>query len=58
VRNGIRSKIALTGGSGQVGIEVPRDQNGPFEPQIVRTRQRRLSGSMRWWAYSANPGAV
>jgi len=48
VRNGIRSKTVLTEGSGQVGIEVPRDRAGTFEPQIVRKRQRRLSGSMRW----------
>jgi putative transposase len=44
VRNGIRSKTVLTEGSGQVGIEVPRDREGTFEPQIVRKRQRRLSG--------------
>jgi putative transposase len=56
VGNGIRSKMVLTEGSGQVGIEVPRDQEGTFEPQIVRTRQRRLSGSMRWCSRSM-PGA-
>jgi putative transposase len=44
VRNGNRSKTVLTEGSGQVGIEVPRDRAGTFEPQIVRKRQRRLSG--------------
>jgi putative transposase len=44
VRNGIRPKTVLTEGSGQVGIEVPRDRAGTFEPQIVRKRQRRLSG--------------
>jgi putative transposase len=44
VRNGIRPKTVLTEGSGQVGIEVPRDRDGSFEPQIVRKRQRRLSG--------------
>ena len=30
--------------TGQVGIDVPRDRAGTFEPQIVRTRQRRLTG--------------
>jgi putative transposase len=35
VRNGTRPKTALTEGSGQVGIEVPRDRDGTFEPQIV-----------------------
>src|ERR1700684_2031126 len=44
VRNGGRSKTVLTEASGQVGIEVPRDRDGTFEPQIVRKRQRRLSG--------------
>jgi putative transposase len=36
VRNGGRSKTVLTEASGQVGIEVPRDRDGTFEPQIVR----------------------
>ena len=44
VRNGTRPKTVLTEGSGQVGIEVPRDRVGTFEPQIVRKRQRRLTG--------------
>jgi putative transposase len=44
VRNGSRPKTVLTEGSGQVGIEVPRDRAGTFEPQIVRKRQRRLTG--------------
>jgi putative transposase len=44
VRNGTRAKTVLTEGTGEVGIEVPRDREGTFEPQIVRKRQRRLSG--------------
>jgi putative transposase len=44
VRNGTRPKTVLTEGTGQVGIEVPRDRDGTFEPQIVKKRQRRLSG--------------
>jgi putative transposase len=44
VRNGSRAKTVLTEATGQVGIEVPRDRDGSFEPQIVRKRQRRLSG--------------
>jgi transposase-like protein len=44
VRNGARPKTVLTESSGQVQIEVPRDRAGTFEPQIVRKRQRRLSG--------------
>ena len=38
MRNGIRAKTVLTEGSGQVGIEVPRDRDGTFEPQIVPKR--------------------
>jgi putative transposase len=44
VRNGSRPKTVLTEGTGQVQIEVPRDRAGTFEPQIVRKRQRRLTG--------------
>src|SRR5690349_12455910 len=44
VRNGTRAKTVLTEASGQVPIEVPRDRAGTFEPQIVRKRQRRLTG--------------
>ena len=44
VRNGSRPKTVLTEASGQVQIEVPRDRAGTFEPQIVRKRQRRLTG--------------
>src|SRR6201996_5896204 len=44
VRNGSRAKTVLTEASGQVPIEVPRDRDGSFEPQIVRKRQRRLTG--------------
>ena len=44
VRNGSRGKTVLTESSGQVGIVVPRDRDGSFEPQIVRKRQRRLTG--------------
>lgn len=42
-RNGKRSKTVLTD-VGPVGIEVPRDREGSFEPQIVKKRQRRLTG--------------
>src|SRR5919201_774073 len=42
-RNGTRSKTVLTE-VGEVGIEVPRDRDGLFEPRIVLKRQRRLSG--------------
>jgi putative transposase len=44
IRNGTRGKTVLTEHSGPVEIEVPRDRAGTFEPQIVKKRQRRLSG--------------
>src|SRR5919202_4983907 len=44
VRNGIRAKTVLSVAAGDVRIDVPRDRAGTFEPQIVRKRQRRLSG--------------
>jgi transposase-like protein len=44
IRNGTRAKTVLTEATGHVDIDVPRDRAGTFEPQIVRKRQRRLSG--------------
>ncbi len=42
-RNGTRSKTVVTE-IGPVEIDVPRDTSSSFDPQIVRKRQRRLSG--------------
>lgn len=42
-RNGVRAKTVLTD-IGPVEVAMPRDRDGTFEPQIVRKRQRRLSG--------------
>lgn len=42
-RNGSRTKTVLTD-VGPVEVRVPRDAAGTFEPQIVRKRQRRLTG--------------
>jgi transposase-like protein len=42
-RNGTRAKTVLTD-VGPVGVKVPRDVEGSFEPQIVKKRQRRLTG--------------
>ena len=42
-RNGTRSKTVLTE-IGPVDIDVPRDVNSSFDPQIVKKRQRRLTG--------------
>jgi transposase-like protein len=44
VRNGTRPRQVLTGSSGQVGIDVPRDRAGTSGPQVVKKRQRRLTG--------------
>lgn len=42
-RNGTREKTVLTD-VGPVPVEVPRDREGSFEPQLVKKRQRRLRG--------------
>ena len=42
-RNGRRGKTVLTE-AGPVALEVPRDRDGSFEPQLVKKRQRRLTG--------------
>lgn len=44
VRNGTRAKTVLTEATGHIEIDVPRDRDGSFEPQIVKKRQRRLTG--------------
>ena len=42
-RNGTRAKTVLTE-AGPVELAVPRDRDGSFAPQLVKKRQRRLSG--------------
>jgi len=42
-RNGKRGKSVLTE-AGPVSVEVPRDRQGSFDPQLVKKRQRRLTG--------------
>jgi transposase-like protein len=42
-RNG-KSKKTVQTDSGEIQIEVPRDRNSSFEPQLVKKRQRRLKG--------------
>jgi len=42
-RNGTRMKTVITDANGPIEIEVPRDRDGSFEPQIVKKRQRRLT---------------
>jgi transposase-like protein len=43
VRNGNRGKTVIFDAAGEVQIDVPRDLEGTFEPQIVKKRQRRLN---------------
>lgn len=42
-RNG-KSRKTIQSGNGQFEIEVPRDREGSFDPQLVKKRQRRLEG--------------
>ena len=42
-RNGV-SKKTVKGELGEVELEVPRDRQGDFEPQLVKKHQRRLAG--------------
>ncbi len=42
-RNGVSRKTLQTD-QGPVGISVPRDRNGTFEPQLVPKHSRRLAG--------------
>ncbi len=44
VRNGSRSKTVVSEAAGEVEIQVPRDRDGTFDPQIMKKRQRRLTG--------------
>src|ERR1700750_1469685 len=42
VRHGSRWKTVISDAVGEVTIDVPRDREGTFKPQIVKKRQRRL----------------
>jgi putative transposase len=42
-RNGTSPKM-VTGKRGQVHLEVPRDRNGEFEPQLIQKGQTRFDG--------------
>lgn len=43
IRNGFTQKSVRTK-SGEVELDVPRDRDGTFEPQIVKKRQRDITG--------------
>ena len=42
VRNRSRGTTVISDAAGEVRIDVPRDREGTFVPQIVKKRQRRL----------------
>ena len=42
-RNG-KGKKTIKGEFGEIGIEVPRDRNGEFKPQLIKKRQTRFKG--------------
>lgn len=42
-RNGYTPKTLITG-HGKVDVQIPRDREGSFEPQLVKKHQRRLAG--------------
>lgn len=42
-RNG-RSSKKVQSKDGEIGLEIPRDRNGSFEPQVVKKGQRRIDG--------------
>ena len=41
-RNGTRTKTVISDTVGSIEIDVPRDREGTFTPQVVKKRQRRL----------------
>lgn len=44
-RNGYRSKNVQTS-AGEIELNVPRDRNGDYEPEIIPNHQKRLSGDI------------
>jgi putative transposase len=42
-RNG-RATKKVQSKDGEIGLDIPRDRNGSFEPQVVKKRQRRIDG--------------
>jgi putative transposase len=62
VGHGTRAKDGADREYRRVGIEVPRDRDGTFEPQIVKKRQRRLTGVgemvLSLYAKALTPGEI
>ena len=55
-RNGTTPKT-LKGKRGQVQIDVPRDRNSEFEPQLVKKNQTRFDGLARVASSRSTPAA-
>ena len=47
-RNGFVSQDGPRQMPATVGVEMPRDRNATFEPQLIPKHQRRLGGSTSW----------
>ena len=43
-RNGYGRKTVLTDTGGRIALEVPRDRQGSFDPQLIAKYQRRFPG--------------
>src|SRR3954470_3056266 len=43
-RNGYGRKTVLTDNGGRIALEVPRDRQGSFDPQLIAKYQRRFPG--------------
>lgn len=64
-RNG-HSQKTLKGEQGHFEIEVPRDRQGRFEPQLIKKGQSRLEGTDRqnpgpvcaWHDHPRHPGSI
>ncbi len=46
-RNGYSSKILLSSDEGEIELKTPRDREGTFEPQLIKSTRR---ASCRWTA--------
>ena len=42
--NQLRKRVVEAMLDGELELEVPRDRNGSFEPQVLRKGQRRMDG--------------
>ncbi|MFT5000664.1 MAG: putative transposase [Planctomycetota bacterium] len=43
-RNAVARKVVLKGNDGAVPIDIPRDRDGSFEPELIQKGQTRIDG--------------